>query len=115
MVPAVVALYDRVMDHSRMIRRVNISCNNVREDRGNRQLNLFDMMKDESKSRPQEEVLEKDKKLQEAELAIKDKFGKNAILKGTNFKAEATTRERNMQIGGHKSGESGGRKNGQKR
>ena len=115
MVPEVVALYDRVMDHSRMIRRVNISCNNVREDRGNRQLNLFDMMKDESKSRPQEEVLEKDKKLQEAELAIKDKFGKNAILKGTNFKAEATTRERNMQIGGHKSGESGGRKNGQKR
>jgi DNA polymerase V len=115
MVPEVVALYDRVMDHSRMIRRVNISCNNVREDRGNRQLNLFDMMKDESKSRPQEEVLEKDKKLQEAELAIKDKFGKNAILKGTNFKAEATTRERNMQIGGHKSGESGGHKNGQKR
>lgn len=115
MVPAVVALYDRVVDHSRMIRRVNISCNNIREDRGNRQLNLFDMMKDETKSRPQEEVLEKDKKLQEAELAIKDKFGKNAILKGTNFKAEATTRERNMQIGGHKSGESGGRKNGQKR
>jgi DNA polymerase V len=73
------------------------------------------MMKDEAKSRPQEEVLEKDKKLQEAELAIKDKFGKNAILKGTNFKAEATTRERNMQIGGHKSGESGGHKNGQKR
>ena len=115
MVPEVVALYDRVMDHSRMIRRVNISCNNIREDRGSRQLNLFDMMKDESKSRPQEEVLEKDKKLQEAELAIKDKFGKNAILKGTNFKAEATTRERNMQIGGHKSGESGGHKNGQKR
>ena len=63
----------------------------------------------------QEEVLEKDRKLQEAELAIKDKFGKNAILKGMNFKAEATTRERNMQIGGHKSGETGGRKDGQKR
>ena len=31
-------------------------------------------------------------------------------VKGVNFKAEATTRERNMQIGGHKSGEKGGRK-----
>ena len=86
-------------------------------------MNLFDMIKEEGKSRPQEEILEKDKKLQEAELAIKDKFGKNAILKGINFKAEATTRERNMQIGGHKSGETGrykrgeagGKKNGQKR
>jgi len=93
------------MDHSRMIRRVNISCNNVQEDKGTRQMNLFDMIKEESKSRPQEEVLEKDRKLQEAELAIKDKFGKNAILKGVNFKAEATTRERNLQIGGHKSGQ----------
>jgi DNA polymerase V len=123
MVPEVVALYDRIMDQSRMIRRVNISCNNVHKDRGNRQMNLFDMIKEEGKSRPQEEILEKDKKLQEAELAIKDKFGKNAILKGINFKAEATTRERNMQIGGHKSGETGrykrgeagGKKNGQKR
>ena len=50
-------------------------------------------------------IVEKDRKLQEADLAIKDKFGKNAILKGVNFKAEATTRDRTMQIGGHKSGQ----------
>ena len=75
---------------------------------------VFDMIKEEGKSRPQEEVLEKERKLQEAELAIKKKFGKNAILKGVNFKAEATTRERNMQIGGHKSGEKGGGSHGQK-
>jgi len=68
-------------------------------------MNLFDMIKEESKSRPQEEVLKKDQKLQEAELAIKDKFGKNAILKGINFRSEATARERNLQIGGHKSGQ----------
>ena len=114
-VPEVAALYDRTVDHSRMIRRVNISCNNVREDRGLRQMNLFDVMKEESKSRPQEQVLEKDHKLQEAELAIKEKFGKNAILKGINLKSESTGAERNMQIGGHKSGEKGGRGNGQKR
>ena len=64
--------------------------------------------------RQQEQVLEKDHKLQEAELAIKDKFGKNAILKGLNLKSESTGAERNMQIGGHKSGEKGGKGNAQK-
>ena len=38
-------------------------------------------------------------------LKIKAKHGKNAILKGINFEEAATTRERNRQIGGHKSGE----------
>ena len=48
----------------------------------------------------------KNHKQQEAILAIKNKFGKNAILKGMNFEDGATTRERNQQIGGHKSGNS---------
>lgn len=39
-------------------------------------------------------------------LDIKKKFGKNAIMKGMNLEDAATTRERNLQIGGHKSGES---------
>mgnify|MGYP003299213897 CR=1 FL=1 len=39
---------------------------------------------------------------QQAELAIKRKYGKNAILKGMNFRDGATTRDRNRQIGGHK-------------
>ena len=105
MVPEIVKLYERTVDNSRMVRRMNISCNNVREDTGTRQMNMFDMVKEAGKSRPQEEVLEKDRKIQEAELAIKEKFGKNAILKGVNMKAESTGRERNRQIGGHKSGE----------
>lgn len=104
-VPEVVALYERTIDHDRKVRRMNISCNNVSDDTGARQMNIFDMVREENKNRPKEEVLEKDKKIQEAELAIKEKFGKNAILKGTNFKAESTARERNRQIGGHKSGE----------
>ena len=105
MPPEVVALYDRTIDYSRMVRRMNISCNNVHEDTGIRQMNMFDMVKEENKSRPQEEILEKDKKIQEAEIVIKEKFGKNAILKGTNLTKESTARERNRQIGGHKSGE----------
>ena len=43
--------------------------------------------------------------MQKAMLDIKDKFGKNAILKGMNLAEGATTMERNRQIGGHKAGE----------
>ena len=46
--------------------------------------------------------LEKEKKLQNAMLGLKKKFGKNAVLKGTNYLDGATMRERNQQIGGHK-------------
>ena len=46
--------------------------------------------------------LERDRKVQKAVLEIKNKFGKNAILKGISFEEGATTRERNNQIGGHK-------------
>ena len=49
-------------------------------------------------------ALEKEHNLQKAMLDIKEKFGKNAILKGMNLEEAATTRERNRQIGGHKSG-----------
>lgn len=48
--------------------------------------------------------VEREHRLQEAILDIKEKFGKNAILKGMNLQAGATTMERNRQIGGHKSG-----------
>jgi len=50
-------------------------------------------------------MLNKNKRIQKAVLEVKDKFGKNAILKGMNFEDAAMTRERNHQIGGHKSGE----------
>ena len=47
-------------------------------------------------------ALEKERKLQQAMLDIKSRFGKNAVLKGTNFLEGATARERNEEIGGHK-------------
>ena len=46
---------------------------------------------------------EQEKNLQKALIEIQEKYGKNAILKGTNFLEGATTIERNSQIGGHKS------------
>ena len=50
----------------------------------------------------EEILLSKERKLQEAMLSIKKKYGKNAILKGTNLQEGATAIERNRQIGGHK-------------
>ena len=50
----------------------------------------------------EDRLLQKEKALQLATLKIKEKYGKNAILKGTNFLEGATTRERNQWIGGHK-------------
>ena len=46
--------------------------------------------------------LKKEKSIQHALIDIKNKYGKNAILKGTNFIDGAMTRERNSQIGGHR-------------
>ena len=51
---------------------------------------------------PQKQL--KNKRIQETVLQLKARYGKNAILKGVNFDPAATGRERNLQIGGHKSG-----------
>ena len=103
-VPEVVALYERIMDRSRDIRRVTVSCNNVRPDEGTRQISLFDVA-EASHSKDRQEVLEKDKKVQQAMIDIKEKYGRNAMVKGSNLHEESTGMERNRQIGGHKSGE----------
>ncbi|MBQ3516073.1 MAG: DNA repair protein [Lachnospiraceae bacterium] len=93
-IPQVEALYERLKDPALPIRRVNICCNRVTEE-GYRQYDLF--------SDPVE--LEREHKMQQAVIGIKRKFGKNAILKGMNLEEGAMTMERNLQIGGHKSGE----------
>lgn len=92
--PALTALYEQIVNSQYPIRRVNITCNNVRSEKY-RQVTLF-----ENRSQ-----LEKSHKIQSAVLDIKQKYGKNAILKGMNLEAAATTQARNRQIGGHKSGE----------
>ena len=74
-------------------RRKKISCDSDHKDSTNHQ-NIN--QKDEK------EALEKEKNLQKATLKIKQKYGKNAILKGMNLEEGATTRERNEIIGGHK-------------
>lgn len=98
--PAVTALYERLVDRRKPVRRVNITCNNVIEDSesGVVQLSLFDNAEDG-------ESTKRNHMVQKAILDIKKKYGKNVILKGMNYEEAATTKERNRQIGGHKSGE----------
>jgi DNA polymerase V len=86
-------LYERIVDPFVPIRRMSVTFNHVL-DESYRQYDLF--------SDPEE--LEKEHKMQMAVLDIKEKFGKNAIVKGMNLQQGATTMERNRQIGGHKSG-----------
>ena len=67
------------------------------------QLDLFtDYEALEKRRAEEEEQLKRERKIQEAMLDIKKKFGGNAILKGMNLQDGATARERNGQIGGHK-------------
>ena len=56
----------------------------------------------EAERKREDAVLLKERKMMEAALIIKKKFGKNAFLKGTDLEEGATARERNRQIGGHK-------------
>ncbi|MBQ8157516.1 MAG: hypothetical protein IJ081_00665 [Prevotella sp.] len=66
-------------------------------------LDLFIDYEALEKQRQEEQAkLDKERRMQEAQLKIKQRFGKNAILRGLNFEEGATAKERNKQIGGHK-------------
>ena len=102
-------LFDRIVNPDLLIRYLNISVGHVIDEKlvntqaEAQQLDLFaDYEAEERKRQEENATLEKERRLQEAQLAIKRRFGKNAILKGLNFEDGATARERNKQIGGHK-------------
>ena len=92
---AVMDLFRRIADPSLSVRRVYVVAARLRDESQveGRQLSLFGQQLPD---------LARERRQQEAILAIRRKFGKNAILKGMNFEEGATTRERNQQIGGHK-------------
>lgn len=92
-VPAVANLFTRIADPARTVRRVGISCNNIVHEEYH-QVDLF----------MDTEAAEKSQKVQSAMLDIQTRFGKDALLKGMNLEEGGMTRERNHQIGGHKSG-----------
>ena len=100
-----VKLYNRIVNKNLLIKRINITFNVINEDNikeGVKQFNLFDYEEEESNLIKQKEDEIKEKELQKTIIDIKDKYGKNAILKVMNLESGGTTIERNKQIGGHK-------------
>ncbi len=99
---AAMELFDRIIDKALFARRITlVACNVLREEdipdsERYEQLDFFSLGDDSSDEE------EKERALQQAMLTIKHKYGKNAVLKGTNYTEGATAKDRNRQIGGHK-------------
>lgn len=87
-------LYDKFVPVNRKIRKITVGLNNLVPN----EYTVYDLF-----STPEKD--EKENVMQKTVIDIKQKFGKNAILKGTSFEPKATGRERNRMIGGHNGGE----------
>ena len=96
-IPAVVEKYHQLVTPGLPIRHIGISAGSLSEDDGTYQIDLF--------SESISEKLERNKKIQQAVLDLKKRYGKDAILKVMNYEEDGMTIKRNHQIGGHKSGE----------
>ena len=98
-------LFERIVDKDLLTRRLTITANHLlTEDEAKNiapaeQLSFFDEPKDLEKK---EQNDEREKRVQKAVLEIKNRFGANAIMKGTSYQDAATGIERNESIGGHK-------------
>ncbi len=90
--PAVLAQFDKKTDHRLLCRRMGISANEVQSNNGVFQMDLF----------TDYDALERENRLQGAMLSVRNKYGSNAVFKGTNLMDGATALERNQQIGGHR-------------
>lgn len=94
MIPYMLELYERIVQRGKAIRRVSVTCNGIMDE----VYEQYDLFTDYAE-------IERDRKLQQAALEIKRRFGKNALVRGMDLQEAGTAMERNEQIGGHKSGE----------
>lgn len=103
LIAAMMSIFERLMGPEDLVRRVGVAaCNVILRSQLKdipKQLDLFADYEEKNR------LDEKERKVQEASLSIREKFGKNAILKGMNLEKGGTTIERNMQIGGHRAGD----------
>ncbi len=109
MTEAVMALYDQIVNKNLLVRRIGVTASRVLDEKDVRekpcceQLDLFtDYNALEERRRQEEKRLRRERKMQQAMLDIKKKFGKNAVLKGMRLEEGSTAAERNQQIGGHR-------------
>ena len=101
---ATLNLYERIINKDLLVRRLNITANNVtniadEKEKSYEQIDLFTNYEEVNKNRKKEAD---ELRIQKAMIDIKQKYGKNAIVKGMNLQKEGTTIERNGQIGGHR-------------
>ena len=87
-------LFDKIVDKNRPIRRIGYDFAELMPEE-NEQYDFFTDLKQ----------IEKEKRLIKSVIELQDKYGKNSLLKGLDLEEKATQRDRNKQIGGHKSGE----------
>lgn len=104
---AVMDLYDRVVDPNLLVRRINVTANNVLPEadapgEAPEQLDLFALAEEAAARENREKILARERRRQQVILDIQKRYGKNALVKGMNLEEGATTMERNRQIGGHK-------------
>ena len=106
---AVLALFDRITDKSLLVRRVYLTAERVvpvsavPQPEAGEQMDLFtDYAALERQRAERDAALAQERQLQTTMLALKKRFGKNAVLKGMDLLEGATTRERNGQVGGHR-------------
>ncbi len=107
----VLELYDRIVDRDLTVRRMYVVANHVIDEArapsggGQIEISMFDDPARVAKeSAAESDARKKERKIQETEIMLKKRFGKNAIIKGMNLEKGATTVERNKQVGGHRSG-----------
>jgi DNA polymerase V len=111
-IDAVAAIYDSIVDRNLTVRRFNIGVGRLltvqevkklEEDAPPEQLSLFrDYEAEEQAKKKEDAELDKERRMQEALISIRDRFGKNAVVKGLNMQEGATAMERNEMVGGHK-------------
>ena len=92
--PYALGVYERIAQRDKPIRKLSVSCNGVAHE-VYVQYHLF----------TDDAALERERRLQQAVLEIKRRYGRNALVRGMDLLEAGTTLERNRQIGGHKSGE----------
>ena len=104
-VQAVTEIFERVVDPNLTVRRMYVVADSVTPRSAANaaqeyvQLDLFSPPEQRER---EDRAMERENRLMKAVLSIKNRYGKNAILRGMNFEKGATTRERNGQVGGHK-------------
>ena len=104
-VRAVLDLFDRIVDSGLLVRRLTLAACHVVDEKTAAAASRYeqlDLFTDYAAQQREQAALDRERHMQQAVLAIKHKYGKNALFKGMDLQEGATARSRNAQIGGHR-------------